>query len=353
MIVFFNILKFIILIIVTFLSCQVITDKNKRISYIGTILICFSTAIVEYINNGLVEAIIFGELIFISIDKFFCNTKYSVLWLLLIPFQILGFLLMSNISFQIPIGICMITLIIWRLLDFKKSNKEKNDNKKINNKVIILFCILLLISSVIGVVFYKYNPIKKLEDKSGINYIFDYTYGSIKIFNQEIKYENNSCLSTFISIFPIGLFIIIYYIFKDETKHMDFIIPTCIISILELIIIFSNIKIFFLPNYIFILGFNLLQIYMIIYIFSRINEKMFSLTKSAYISLIGLVILLFFPIPNGLNKSLIELSYIIFVIESYILLNYSDRRFWRLASWFFTIICFIEFFGYIIVKIQG
>ena len=193
------------------------------------------------------------------------NDRYKYLWLLLIPFQIFGFLLLSNISFQIPVGICMISLIIWRLLNYKKNNCNL-----LNKKVIIFSCILIIISLAIGAIFYKYNPIKNLESKPGINYIFDYTYSSIKIFYQDIKYENNSCLSTFISIFPIGLFIFIYYVFKDETEHLEFIIPTCIISILELIIIVSNFKIEFLPNYISLIGFNLLQIYMIIYTFSRI-----------------------------------------------------------------------------------
>ena len=125
---------------------------------------------------------------------------------------------------------------------------------------------------------------------------------------------------------------------------------TVIISILELLLLISNINIAFLPKYILVLGFNLIQIFMIIYIFSRVEDKLFSLTKSAYISIIGLVIMMFLPKPTGLNRSFTDLSYIIFVLESYIILNYSDRRFWRLASWVFTIICLFEFIGYSIVK---
>ena len=90
MIICLDILKFILLIFSSFFACQVITNKNKRISYIGTILICFSTAIFNYINSGLVEAIFFGELIFISIDKLFDNSKYNYLFMALIPIRNFG-----------------------------------------------------------------------------------------------------------------------------------------------------------------------------------------------------------------------------------------------------------------------
>lgn len=87
MIIFIDILKFILLIPITFLTCQVITNGKKRISYIGTILICFSTAVLEYINSGLVEALFFGQLIFISIDRLFSKEKNLYFYILMISFR--------------------------------------------------------------------------------------------------------------------------------------------------------------------------------------------------------------------------------------------------------------------------
>lgn len=80
MIIAIDIIKFILLVLASFFACQIVTNKNKRISYIGTLLICFSTAVLEYINNGLVEAIFFGELIFISIDRLLLKQKYKYLY---------------------------------------------------------------------------------------------------------------------------------------------------------------------------------------------------------------------------------------------------------------------------------
>lgn len=263
--------------------------------------------------------------------------------------------MLSNISFQIPIGIAFLTLIIWRLLEEKKNNKEKKSlqnksdtkHKKVQKKFLIIG---ILIAIVLGCAFYNYQPLKSLENKNGFNYLSSYTYDSFIVFDGNIKYENSSCLVSFISVFPISLIVGVWYIFKEESEHLYFFIPNVMVSILELILIVSNKTISFIPNYVMVVGFNLLQIYMIIYLFARVKEKMFSLTKSAYIALFGLLILMFIPVPSTMSKLFLNLSYMLFVVEAYIVLNYSDKRFWRLASWSFTIICLFDFIGYGIVN---
>ncbi len=261
--------------------------------------------------------------------------------------------MLSNISFQISIGVTIITLIIWRLLQFKidKINQNKNLKKlkkdvtqkeKIDKKLLIILIFGILISIILGAIFYRYTPMKTLKNNSGLSYLTNYTYN---IFVMDKPY-----LATFISVFPIGLFISIYYIFKDENEHLYFIVPTVIVSIIDLMIISLNVRFPFLPNYILSLGFSLLQIYMMIYIFSNIEKKLFGMIKSAYISLIFLVILMFIPVPVSLNRIFIDLSYIIFVLESYIILNYSDKRFWRLGSWVFTVISILQVAGFLIVN---
>ena len=271
-------------------------------------------------------------------------------------FGILGFLLLSNISFQISIGVPFITLIIWRFLKFKKDEKERKENlqklkKKGKNKeenieqkdikFTIFLSLGILISIILGIIFYKYNPVKSLVNLRGINYLTNYTY--------DIFVTDKPYFHTFISIFPFGLLIGIYYIFKEENKHFSFFSLTTLVSIIELIILLFNVNFSFLPNYIFALGFHLLQIFMIVYIFSNLEERFFNLIKSAYITLIVLVIAALMPKPK-MNSMLVDVSYILFVFESYILLNYSDRRFWRLGSWVFTLICISESIGYLIVN---
>ena len=256
--------------------------------------------------------------------------------------------MLSNISFQIPIGITFLTLILWLFIEHQKDKTK--DKIIITKKKVIALIISICAVIILTVFFYQYQPIKALEKKNGISYLTNYTYNSFIVFDRNIKYVDSSCLSSFISVFPIGLIIGIWYIFKEETEHLKFIVPTVIISVLELIFIALNIMIEFLPNYIFVLGFHLLQIYMILYIFARIETRLFDLTKSAYVALIGLFFLMFMPAPKKISYVALNLSYIVFVLESYIILNYTDKRFWRLASWVFTVICIFEFVGYGIVN---
>ena len=348
MIIVANIIKFIILCIVTFFMCKIISKNNKRISYIGTILICFSTAVIEYINSGLVESLIFGELLVIALNNLLENKKYKYLWSLLIPLCIVGFMLLSNASFQISIGISIFTICLCIILKhfFKKNNTEKSNIGKENKIDKGIWCVTLIgtvIAIIIVLCFYNYKNVDSIETKNGACYIMNYTYSVMTPFNKNIKFDDSRALATFTSVFPVGLFIAICYIFKNDEKHSEFLMPTVIVSIIEILLLLSN-KIYFgVPNYILSIGFALLQIYMIVYIFANIEEKLFDLKKSSYIAILGVIVVLLMPFPapiSNINNRVIP--YAIFVTECFMLLNYTDKRFWRLASWLFTLICVFE-----------
>ena len=125
MVIAIDIIKFIILILITFFMCQIISNKKKRISYIGTILICFSTAIIEYINMGLIEALIFGEAFIIGFHNLLNKVKFKYLWSILMIFSIIGFGLLSNLVFQISIGITILTISLYIFLKYHKEHSRK------------------------------------------------------------------------------------------------------------------------------------------------------------------------------------------------------------------------------------
>jgi len=82
-----DILKFLVLICITFFTCQIITNGKKRISYIGTLLICFSSAVVEYRDSGLIEAIMAGELVFLAISHVLEDSRKQWLYILATPIR--------------------------------------------------------------------------------------------------------------------------------------------------------------------------------------------------------------------------------------------------------------------------
>ncbi len=341
-----DIVKFIVLIIVTFYFSQIITNKNKRISIIGTFLIVCSTAVVQYIDNGFLEVLISGELFLICIDKIFGKTEHKALPIFGIFASVLIYLIFSNLSFQFSMLFAFIPILIWILL---KNRKEINLRKK----QIIFFVFALILGALISTIFYRYNVIQALENENGLSYLMSYTYSFNIPFNKTIKFSDNSALATCMSIFPMVLLVAVIYVFKYE-KHSEFLIPTSIFSILGIIGISGVNAIFggIVPNYIMALSISILQIYMMIYIFANVEEKVFSLKASMYVSLAGIIafLLIKFPTPFTTIRGKTR-PYMIFVLESFIFLNYSDKRFWRVATVVYPIIVLIESIGFLVMKI--
>jgi hypothetical protein len=139
MIIVIDIIKYIILLLVTFFTCQIIANKNKRISYIGTVLICVSTAVVQYMNSGLVEALIFGEGIFIGVSKLIHDAPHKYFWAIFVPVCLIGFLVLSNKSFDVSIGLTMTVMIVCDIIrttseklefSIEKNNENQNEVSK-------------------------------------------------------------------------------------------------------------------------------------------------------------------------------------------------------------------------------
>lgn len=95
------ILKFIVLVLITFFTCQVVTNGKKRISYIGTLLICFSSAVIEYNNSGLMEALIAGELILLSVNNLLYN-KSKMKFLYVIAVQVRTTWIFITFKYKFP-----------------------------------------------------------------------------------------------------------------------------------------------------------------------------------------------------------------------------------------------------------
>ena len=63
-----NVILYLALVVVTYFFMEVLTNKNRKLSIVGTILICFSSFIAY---RGVPLAIILGELAIISLDRIF------------------------------------------------------------------------------------------------------------------------------------------------------------------------------------------------------------------------------------------------------------------------------------------
>lgn len=334
-----NIIKFIALVVITYLMCRIITNNRKGLSVLGTLLICFSTAILEYMNSGLVEALLFGQGIVILINEFLNNkTKAKYLALIGISLGIVGFLLLSNATWQISIGTVLIALIVWIFIKNKKEVDRKN---------VILLLIFSIVSTIISILFYNYNVVKGTENGPIIYYLTSYFYSYILPFNEEIKFVTHGALTCMISVFPLPLILALVYMYKNE-KHMEFVLPMVIVGILQIVASTFISKI--VPIYIMGISVSLCQIYLLIYFFANVKEKVFSIKGAGYATIAYLVLVATITVPEAVS-SRIMLSTMALgtTLESFIFCKYDDPRMQKIAPTIYGIITLIGFIATIFV----
>ncbi len=334
-----NIIKFIALVIITFLMCRIITNKRNGIAVLGTLLICFSTALLEYIESGLLEVLLFGQGIVILINEYLnTKTKSKYFALLGIALGFVGLLLFSNITWQLSIGMVLLSVIIWIFIKNKKEVNVKN----------ILPIIIVSIISIIGsLFFYKYSVMESKENGPIIYYLITYFYSYILPFNEKIKYVTHEALVCMISVFPMPLVLSLIYMYKNE-KHTEFILPLAIVCIAQIIgsAWISNI----IPPYIMAISVSLAQIYLLIYFFANIKEKLFKLKRAGYVTLIYLVFVAIMNVPKAVStRAMLSCMALGPTLECFLLCKYDDLRIQKIAPVIYGIITLIGFIAYAVL----
>lgn len=330
-----NIVKLIALFIVTFETFQIITNKNKKIAIIGSILISCSSFMVWQFAC---EVIIFGEIIIIAVENFMKASKirFKIAWSLIFAFSILSYLFTNEIAFIISFGYVFLALAIWVVL---KNIKEYKFNKK--------DLIYIVVSILIIAIFILLNPIlvtDNLTGGKGIGYLFSYGYSYILPF---VETENNIAYSSLLSFFPIPMIMAMIYIYKEE-KHINFILPMLIVMVLESIWCmtgFPNIlsKVTLL-NMVSVekcaIAVGLGSIYLYLYMIANIKENFISLKDASKITLIILVLFFMIDRPDVLENSrgymylfsaILAMGY--FLISNSINKKYTNVFLWIVVIW--------------------
>ncbi len=334
-----NIVKFIALVIITFLMCRIITNKRNGIAVLGTLLICFSTALLEYIESGLLEALLFGQGIVILINEYLnSKTKSKYFALVGITLGFVGFLLFSNITWQLSIGTVLLSVIFWVLIKNKKEVNIRN----------ILPVIIASAISIIGSLFlYNYSIMSSKENGPIIYYLITYFYSYILPFNEEIKYITHEALVCMISVFPVPLVISLIYMYKNE-KHTEFILPLAIVCIAQIIgsVWLSNI----IPPYIMAISVSLAQIYLLIYFFANVKEKLFNIKTAAYATLAYLVLVAIMNVPKAVStRIMLSCMALGTTLECFLLCKYDDIRIQKIAPVIYGVITLIGFVAYAVM----
>lgn len=321
----FEVAKFIILFVVTYFFMQILTNKDKKLNIVGTIVTVFSPFIFW---RGVPIEMIIGESIVILFHKFLISKNKWFQCFSIVGLSALIGLYFRPIEYYLEyfrnfLYLTYLAILIWLIILHKK-------DLLFNKKTLLLFIPFIIIGIVIACLIAMFWPIPNNNinnENMSINALvslFSYGYNFFLIYE---NIGNNYLYSSFISLFPLPLIIAMFYTYKHE-KNLEFLFPMCIVIAIEIIVCLSlksTANIEMLSAVI-----SLSCIYLYIYMIANIKEKIFSINQTAYIVLAFLVLYFLMPMPKifGLDGSYHQfLIAIILSLLHFTFLNINDRRF--------------------------
>ncbi|MBR2753950.1 hypothetical protein IKD82_02205 [Candidatus Saccharibacteria bacterium] len=217
--------KVILMLLLSFELCMIITQKNKKISLLGMLLITFAPLVQWWFVPHAADVFFWGMAVLVVAYHFFTakNLVYKNLFTIIAPLAVITFIIALFPSLQLPVGLVIIALLVAFLI---------RDKKDITFKKIDIWRIVGMAGVVIGIVGYTiidskdaimklYNTIYpgkrvSLGGSGGFKSMFtDLTTFVLPYKN--ITYLNNCEVSNFIHFAPI--FMMIYPVFLKKMKR--------------------------------------------------------------------------------------------------------------------------------------
>ena len=330
-------LKCISLILVTFELLYLLTNKDKKISVIGTIMVFFSGFMQWW---SIVDIIIYGELAIVLLDKFLVSNDFKIRCACLagITISAISYVFTLYPAYMVAFGYVFLALAIWVII---KNRKEYKISKKdiipiilsVGSIAFLGYRYWYLSQETLNIISNTSYPGKRLENGGGgIPYLFSYLYNFLLPY---IDTVDNCSVANIISIYPIPMIIGIYYLYKEE-KHVSFLLPISIVAVLETVFcvsglpqILSNItllKYTTIQRIVPAIGFA--NFYILLYILANIDEEIVSMKISIRISLLAMCIVAFIPLPVEFStKGYLLLISGTLCLLSFLFLNSSDKRY--------------------------
>jgi len=262
--------------------CLILTNKKKRISLCGMLVIAYSAAVQWWYC---MDALIWGQIILVLVNKFMITDKKKIKYLCAVGLiiTVLAYIFVLYPPWQISLAYVFLAIAIWMIVkNFKNGYKlTKHDILVI---VITMMCIVVLLARW----YIKSNDIIMAEANTA--YPGDRCETGGKAFNLYAYFYNifftfedfpNPCeYSSMLSFFPIPILLGFVYVIRNK-KNLLFWIPALICSLfltiwcefgfpvtLAKLTLMSNVT---APRATIALG--VINIYMLIYLIGSIEKK--------------------------------------------------------------------------------
>ncbi len=216
--------KLILLMLVTFELCMIVTKKNKKVSLLGMLMISFAPAVQWWFVPHMVDVFFWVMAVLVLAYHFFTSSgKWRALWMILLPCAVITFVLALFPSLQIATGLAMIGLFIGLMIrDKEEITFKKRDIWRIVAMgafvlAVLGYTILTSWDAIMALLHTVYPGSRvALGGGGGFKALFtDLTSFTLPF--KEITYANNCEISTFIHFAP--MFLMLYPVIYKRMKR--------------------------------------------------------------------------------------------------------------------------------------
>lgn len=237
--------KVILMLLVSFELCMIVSKKNKKVSLLGALLITFSPLIQWWFVPHAADVFFWGMAVLVLAYNFFVAPKklYKEIFTILAPLAVITFVIALFPSLQLPVGLMIIALLIAFLLRDKEliTFKKKDIWRIVGMGLFVLGVVGYTILTSKDAIMTLYNTVYpgkrvSLGDGNGLNSLFT----GLTVFTlpyKNVTFLNNCEVSTFIHFAP--LFLMLYpWIRRKMKKDSNIIVGDVMVGCLIVMAVF-------------------------------------------------------------------------------------------------------------------
>lgn len=232
---FFWYIRLVAMMLGSFELCMILTDKKKRLSLCGMLMITFSSAVQWWYC---MDTLIWGQIILVILNKFMQtdNKKIKVICGLGEIIAITSYIFVLYPAWQVSFAYVFLAIFIFMMIkNFKAGYKIcKFDIAVVGVTILCVIGLLIRWFNLSGDTIYSIMhtdyPGERREVGGGATILYAYFYNIFFAY----KYVPNPCeYSSMLSFYPLPIVLsILYVIFnRKDKKHWKFFIPTIVVSI--------------------------------------------------------------------------------------------------------------------------
>lgn len=230
---FYWYVRLVAMLLGAFELCMVVTNKNKKISLLGAVMITFSAAVQWWYC---LDCLIWSQIILVLVNLFFATDKKWVKYVSAfgILVGLLSYLFILYPPWQIAFAYFMIAMLVWVILKNWKTYKINVHDVVVILVTIVCFGLLVfrwltMSADAISATMNTAYPGARTEFGGFCSILYQYVYNIFMAFDECI----NACeYSSMLSFYPIPMIIGAIYLIRNRKKeHAIFIIPMLAVSI--------------------------------------------------------------------------------------------------------------------------